>query len=116
MKRHSRLALNIAMFLCLVLLSPGLALAQGHAHGDGGASGGEGRVYSAEGEVVEVDAANNRLVISHGPIPQVGWEAMTMGFQVADASLLDGLAAGDKVRADIWFSGQDYAIVDLEKQ
>jgi Cu/Ag efflux protein CusF len=69
--------------------------------------------------VIELDPANSRIVLSHGPIPQVGWDAMTMGFPVEDPALLDGLAAGDNVRFDIRFfvgpNGPTYVIVDLEK-
>ncbi|MDR0621404.1 MAG: copper-binding protein [Deltaproteobacteria bacterium] len=104
-----------------IVLVPGLAWAQHHDHGGGAAAAApaESRVYSTDGQVVEIDLANDRVVVNHGAIPQVGWEAMTMGFTAEDPSLLEGLAVGDKVRLDIRFdvgpAGPSYALVDLEK-
>ncbi|MDR2367278.1 MAG: copper-binding protein [Deltaproteobacteria bacterium] len=113
----------VALGVAALLTSPGLALAQGHAGHDGMGHGGAAqaapRVYSTDAEVVEIDAANSRIVAKHGPIPQVGWEAMTMGFQVGDPGLLEGLKPGDKVTMDISFGegpgGPTYAVVDLAK-
>jgi protein SCO1/2 len=56
--------------------------------------------YQLEGEVVSVDAPNKRLVVKHGDIPGF-MEAMTMPYPVADVKELNGLAAGDRIRAEL---------------
>lgn len=48
----------------------------------------------ATGRVEQV--SGNGLTLSHGPVPTIGWPAMTMAFR-ADPMLLRGLKAGDQV-------------------
>lgn len=50
------------------------------------------------GEVERVDKERSEVVINHGDLPNLGMEAMTMGFAVADKRMLDRLKPGDKVR------------------
>jgi Cu/Ag efflux protein CusF len=92
-----------------------LGLMAQHSHGGGETDPAPSRIYSTDGVIEGIDAGGARFVVSHGPIPQVGWEAMTMGFRVADPSLLEGLAVGDKIRFDIRFQGQQYHVVGVEK-
>ncbi|RDI25141.1 copper-binding protein [Pseudacidovorax intermedius] len=51
-----------------------------------------------EGEVRRVDAAQGRITLRHGDIPNLDMGAMTMVFRVHDAAMLKDLKAGDKVR------------------
>lgn len=51
-----------------------------------------------EGEVRRVDLDKGLVVLRHGDIPNLAMPAMTMGFDVADRKMLDGLKVGDKVR------------------
>lgn len=51
-----------------------------------------------DGEVRKVDLDRGVVVLRHGDIPNLAMPAMTMGFDVADRKMLDGLKAGDKVR------------------
>jgi len=51
-----------------------------------------------EGEVRALDLAKGVVVLKHGDIPNLAMPAMTMGFDVADKKMLDGLKVGDKVR------------------
>jgi len=52
----------------------------------------------SDGEVRRVDAANNRITLRHGPIPNLEMPPMTMQFQVRDATLLQGLQEGSRIR------------------
>ena len=52
----------------------------------------------SDGEVRRVDAANNRITLRHGPIPNLEMPPMTMQFQVRDAALLQGLQEGSRIR------------------
>ncbi|WP_288907814.1 copper-binding protein [uncultured Desulfovibrio sp.] len=75
-----------------------------------------GQVYTAQGTLVSVDATMPRAVIKHAPVTALNWPAMTMGFAVEDAALLDGLKPGDAVRFDFRMEGTKAVIVDLERR
>ena len=51
-----------------------------------------------DGEVRKLDLAKGMVVLRHGDIPNLAMPPMTMGFDVADKKMLDGLKVGDKVR------------------
>lgn len=53
--------------------------------------------YQGEGKVNSVDIKAGRIRLTHGPIPGLGWKAMTMSFGVTDDSLLENLKPGQKV-------------------
>ncbi len=50
------------------------------------------------GTVEKVDAAQSKITIDHGPIPNLDMEPMTMVFRAQSPALLKGLKVGDKVR------------------
>jgi Cu/Ag efflux protein CusF len=52
----------------------------------------------SEGEVRKVDKENRKITLKHGPLKNLDMPPMTMVFQAADASLLDKVKVGDKVR------------------
>lgn len=49
---------------------------------------------SAEGVLNGIQASERKINVTHQPIAELGWPAMTMDFPVADAVALDGLAPG----------------------
>ena len=51
-----------------------------------------------DAEVRKLDPSTGLIVLRHGDIPNLAMPAMTMGFDVADKKMLDGLKVGDKVR------------------
>lgn len=51
-----------------------------------------------QGEVRKVDRDKGLIVLRHGDLPNLAMPAMTMGFDVADKKMLDGLKVGDKVQ------------------
>ena len=55
-----------------------------------------GQSGSGEGSVTEIDEAEGKITIDHGPIPAVGWPAMTMAF-AADEESLGKVSVGDRV-------------------
>ena len=57
--------------------------------------------FMAHGKINRIDAETGTANITHGPIQALHWPGMTMGFRVADKSLLKGLKAGDKVNFDL---------------
>lgn len=52
----------------------------------------------SEGVIKRVDKPSGRLTIAHGPLANLNMPAMTMVFKVKDATWLDKLSAGDKIR------------------
>lgn len=51
-----------------------------------------------DGQVRKIDKSAGKLTLSHGPLPNLGMPAMTMVFRVKDASWLDQIKEGDKIR------------------
>jgi Cu/Ag efflux protein CusF len=51
----------------------------------------------ATGTVNSVDAAQHKINISHNPIPEIGWPAMTMDFPVARSVDLRSVKPGMRV-------------------
>jgi Cu(I)/Ag(I) efflux system protein CusF len=53
------------------------------------------------GTVNSVDPAQHKLNLSHQPIPEIGWPAMTMEFPVAPAVDLKAIKPGTRVNFTI---------------
>ena len=70
-------------------------------------------LHESEGTIVAIDGA--MLTLSHGPFKTLHMPGMTMPFPVADAALLDGLKAGDRVRVGVSESDEGLLIERIEK-
>jgi Cu/Ag efflux protein CusF len=68
----------------------------------------------AEGTVKKIDAPTQRVMLAHGPIPNIRMGPMTMMFKVKDAAMLKPLKEGDKIRFQVEEIGGDYTIVRIE--
>ena len=51
-------------------------------------------LLQAQGRIEEITA--DTITLSHGPVPAIGWPAMTMTFKLDPPSLAQGLKAGDQ--------------------
>lgn len=51
-----------------------------------------------DGLLEKVDKAAGKITISHGPLVNLGMPAMTMVFRVKDATWLDQMKVGEKIR------------------
>jgi len=87
---------------------------RGHSHNGGMAHAAAGASL-ADGEVRRVDPAQGRLTLKHGPIASLDMPPMTMVFRVQDASLLEGLKPGDRVRFEAQRIDGAYVVTRLEK-
>jgi Cu(I)/Ag(I) efflux system periplasmic protein CusF len=68
----------------------------------------------ASGEIRKVDRESKKITIKHGEIKNLDMPPMTMVFQVQDATLLDKVKAGDKVRfAAEKSAGGAYVVTDI---
>ena len=66
------------------------------------------------GEIRKVDKDAKKLTIKHGEIKNLDMPPMTMVFQVKDASVLDTLKAGDKVRFVVQKSDTGFVVTDIQ--
>ncbi|GAB5606449.1 copper-binding protein [Sideroxyarcus sp. TK5] len=75
--------------------------------------------HQGTGKVVAVDRAKLSIKLAHEPIKSLGWPGMTMDFNVANASLLDGLKEGDTVQFDLGKTKPDdlaWVIVKIKRK
>jgi Cu(I)/Ag(I) efflux system protein CusF len=105
----------------LVVVGLGFAAA-GHAAPDFAAvihvAAGEATPASAvsgTGVIQVVKPDQGKVKINHDPIPALDWPTMSMYFRVKDKAVLEGFAAGDKVRFDLEKDAKGLAITRMEK-
>jgi Cu/Ag efflux protein CusF len=67
------------------------------------------------GTVTAVDPAAGTITINHGPIPEVNWPAMTMGFK-ATPEQVGSVKPGDRVAFDLRLQGGAGEITTIHKQ
>jgi hypothetical protein len=67
-----------------------------------------------DAEVRKVDRANKKVTLKHGEIKNLDMPPMTMVFQVRDASVLNALKPGDKVRFAAANEGGTYVATELQ--
>lgn len=65
------------------------------------------------GVITAIDAKANTVTIKHGPIPAVGWPAMTMTFKATPPALLRGVRVGQTVGFDVRTRGMDAEVTAL---
>jgi Cu/Ag efflux protein CusF len=70
-------------------------------------------VYESRGEVREVRRDEGRVLIAHEEIPGF-MDAMTMGFDVPDAALLERLEVGQVIDFRIEYDGRRARIVAFQ--
>jgi membrane fusion protein, copper/silver efflux system len=71
--------------------------------------------HAGEGRIESIGAGE--VTLSHGPIPSLGWPAMTMDFKSTPAVLPRGLKAGDTVRFQTRAAGEgEYEITAMERK
>ena len=120
-KRSIHNALALVLTLASLAGFSAAALAAGHgshnAHGSAHTSAPteqKSQIYTTTGTINALDTAALKATILHEPVPALNWPAMNMGFVVEDASLLEGLNVGDRVRFDFRNQGNTSIITDIE--
>lgn len=68
-----------------------------------------------QGEVRKVDLAKGLIVLRHGDIPNLAMPPMTMGFDVADKRMLEGIKAGDRVQFQAEMIRGKATVTELKK-
>jgi Cu(I)/Ag(I) efflux system membrane fusion protein len=70
--------------------------------------------YVAQGKVEAVEA--DSITISHGPVPELKWPGMTMGFGKADPKAFADVRPGDQVHFEFKKGGpMDYELVTVHR-
>lgn len=72
------------------------------------------QIQMTEGEVRSIDRDARKLTIKHGEIRNLDMPPMTMVFRVKEASMLDDLKSGDKVRISVKKDGNAFVVTRLE--
>lgn len=70
----------------------------------------------SSGEVKKVDKRAGKVTIKHGPLQNIGMDAMTMVFRVKDPAMLDQVKAGDKISFVAEAPNGQLTVTRLEKQ
>ena len=70
-------------------------------------------VHEAHGKVEKLSAHD--ITISHGPVPSIGWGAMTMSFNLTDQKLAKGIMADDIINFSFHESETGMDIDHIEK-
>ena len=105
----------IALSLSAILLGlPAFSGATSHSAGQAATHEAAQSALLTEGEVRKVDKEAKKLTIRHGPIANLDMPPMTMVFQVQDASILDAVKAGDKIRFQAEKVGGAYTATRVE--
>ncbi|MDN7671422.1 copper-binding protein [Burkholderia oklahomensis] len=106
--------------IACALAIPAAAQAAGEMGGmdmTGGARpAGDAKAGMSHGEIRKVDAAAGKLTIKHGPLENLGMDAMTMVFRVKDPAMLSQVTTGDKIDFVAEEVNGALTVVKLQKQ
>lgn len=69
---------------------------------------------SGEGSITAIDPGTGKISLAHGPVAELNWPAMTMGFTAKDGQL-GGLKVGDKVKFTFRWDGKSAEIESIDK-
>lgn len=111
---------HIASTLLVAALLSGPALAQQKAddhsahHAATPATAAANSADMADGEVRKIDKDTGKLTLKHGEIRNLDMPGMTMIFQVKEATLLDKVKVGDKVKFRAEKSGGGFMVTAIE--
>jgi Cu/Ag efflux protein CusF len=109
-----------ALLATLLLTLAGTAQAQSNTSHDAhhptpAASSATNGLPTAEAEVRRIDLQAGKVSLKHGDIPNLDMPPMTMVFQVKDASWLQQIKVGDKVRFTADKVNGAYTVMSLER-
>lgn len=74
----------------------------------------EPKSASGEGSITAIDPDTGKITLAHGPITELSWPAMTMGFAAKEGQF-GGLKVGDRVRFKFRWDGRTAEIESIDK-
>jgi Cu(I)/Ag(I) efflux system protein CusF len=104
------------MAIAASLIASAPALAQSMANMPGMAQPTPAKKGQGTGVITAIDAKANTLTIRHGPIPAVGWPAMTMTFKASPPALLKDLRVAEKIGFDVTTYGMAAEVTGVRPQ
>lgn len=110
---------RFAALAALVSCMPVMAFAQtpvGDHNSHGPAMTAPQSAPGATGTVNAVDAGKHTINLTHGPIPALGWPAMTMDFGVAPSVDLSAVKTGDAVAFTVSQTPEGIYLIDMMKK
>lgn len=107
-------AMPLMLSACDKPAEPPKVEAQADAMG-GMAMSTEAKVAKGSGTVTAIDMAAGKITLDHGPIAELEWPAMKMGF-AAKPELLTGVAVGDKVDFTMSLKGTTGTVTALTRK
>jgi len=114
--RNSSIALAAAAVVAIAL--SGAAFAEGKNHDQMKAEPMKGMAMAdadmTNAEVRKVDKEAKKVTLKHEAIKNLDMPGMTMVFQVKDASMLDKVQAGDKIKFKVISEGGAYVVTAIE--
>lgn len=72
------------------------------------------KTATGEGAITAIDPETGKITLAHGPVAELSWPAMTMGFGAKEGQL-GGLKVGDKVRFTFRWDGKTAEIESIDK-
>lgn len=84
--------------------------------GGGAKQGADAKSSMSHGEIRKVDTSAGKLTIKHGPLENLGMDAMTMVFKVKDPAMLSQVKVGDKIDFVAEEVNGALTVVKLQKQ
>jgi Cu(I)/Ag(I) efflux system protein CusF len=109
-------ATTCALIGALTLSLAGVAAAQGIPDMSGMSMASAAKHGQGKGVIKAIDLKAGALTIQHGPIPAVGWPAMTMAFKAKPTQLLTGLKVGEAVSFDTTVRGMAADVTAVRPQ
>lgn len=88
---------KLPLIVALAVAAATPAFAQHDGHDAPAAAPAAAKSGQGSGVVKAVDAKAGKVTLHHGPVPALGWAAMTMEFKAAP-QLLQGVKGGQKVK------------------
>lgn len=74
----------------------------------------DAQTAKATGTVKKIDSDKGTVTIAHGPVAELSWPSMTMGFK-AEPEQLKELKEGDEVEFEFTSKGMDSTITSINK-
>ena len=100
--------------LVAALAAPALAQQKAEDHSAHHPTAAASAADMTDGEIRKVDKDAKKLTIKHGEIKNLDMPPMTMVFQVKDATMLESVKAGDKIRFIVRKSDSGFVVTDLQ--
>ncbi len=106
---------TILIVLPLMLASCGNPGAGSHTDNNAAMAQAEPKLGNGEGTVTAIDPDTGKITLAHGPVTELHWPAMTMGFATKDGQT-GGLKVGDRVRFSFRWDGKTAEIESIERK